>query len=79
MLIPTQWTFLTFFVIFELGSVLCGAAQLSAMLIVGRAVAGIGASGLNNGAVTIVSSAVPIQRRPGKLLLTRMRETKVQS
>lgn len=79
MLIPTQWTFLAFFVIFELGSVLCGAAQSSAMLIVGRAVAGIGASGLNNGAVTIVSSAVSIQRRPGKLLLTRICETKVRS
>lgn len=41
------------------------------MLIVGRAVAGIGASGLINGAITMVSSAVPIERRPGMYLTSR--------
>ena len=34
-------TFLAFLALFELGSVLCGAAQSSAMLIIGRAVAGL--------------------------------------
>ncbi|KAF7553869.1 hypothetical protein G7Z17_g3328 [Cylindrodendrum hubeiense] len=52
-----------FFVIFELGSVLCGAAQSSAMLIVGRTVAGIGASGLMNGSFTIISASVPLEKR----------------
>lgn len=34
------------------------------MLIVGRAVAGMGSSGLFNGSLTIVGVTVPLQRRP---------------
>jgi MFS family permease len=49
---------------FELGSVLCGAAKSSIMLILGRTVAGMGASGLINGALTIVSAIVPLHKRP---------------
>ncbi|PYH87574.1 putative MFS transporter [Aspergillus ellipticus CBS 707.79] len=60
----TKWVFLVFFGIFELGSVLCGAAQSSTMLIVGRAVAGLGASGVMNGALTILSACVPPHRQP---------------
>lgn len=37
------------------------------MLIVGRAVAGIGASGLMNGALTIVAACVPLVKRPAYL------------
>ncbi|KAI1406173.1 MFS general substrate transporter [Hypoxylon fuscum] len=59
------WTFLFFFGIFELGSVLCGAAVSSAMLIIGRTVAGLGAAGIINGAITIVSSCAPLEKRPG--------------
>jgi MFS family permease len=36
------------------------------MLIVGRAVAGIGGSGLVNGGLTILANSVPMHRRPGK-------------
>ncbi|KAF7904576.1 hypothetical protein EAF00_001910 [Botryotinia globosa] len=66
----TKWTFLVFFGVFELGSLLCGAAVSSAMLIVGRAVAGFGAAGIIIGAITIVSSCVPMERRPGLLGIT---------
>uniref|UniRef100_A0A0L0N955 Putative HC-toxin efflux carrier TOXA n=1 Tax=Tolypocladium ophioglossoides (strain CBS 100239) TaxID=1163406 RepID=A0A0L0N955_TOLOC len=66
----TKWTFLAFFAIFELGSVLCGAAASSAMLIVGRAVAGFGAAGIIIGAITIISSCVPLEKRPGLLGIT---------
>lgn len=52
--------------IFELGSALCGAAQSSKMLIVGRAVAGLGVSGLSNGAMSIIASSAPVHKRPGK-------------
>lgn len=38
------------------------------MLITGRAVAGIGAAGLVNGALTILAAAVPIHKRPGTFL-----------
>jgi MFS family permease len=36
-----KWTFLVSFLVFELGSLLCGVAVSSNMLIVGRAVAGM--------------------------------------
>ncbi|KAL4864371.1 hypothetical protein BDV12DRAFT_201149 [Aspergillus spectabilis] len=58
-----KWTYLVFFSIFELGSALCGAAQNSDMLIVGRAIAGIGASGLFNGGFTVLNACVPPQQR----------------
>lgn len=61
-----QWSFLVFFGIFELGSVLCGAAIDSKMLIIGRAFAGFGAAGIINGTITIISSCVPFEKRPGK-------------
>ncbi|KAH8596657.1 major facilitator superfamily domain-containing protein [Bisporella sp. PMI_857] len=56
-------TFMVFLGTFELGSVLCGAASNSNMLIVGRAIAGAGSGGIINGALTIVSAAVPLQTR----------------
>ncbi|KAJ8119752.1 hypothetical protein ONZ43_g3367 [Nemania bipapillata] len=60
-----KWTFLAFFAIFEVGSALCGAAQSSVMLIVGRAVAGIGASGILNGGYTILALIVQPSRQAG--------------
>lgn len=51
-------------VIFELGSILCAAAKNSVMLIVGRAVAGAGASALFSGGMTIVGFSVPLEKRP---------------
>lgn len=55
---------MVFFLVFEIGSVLCGAAQSSAMLIVGRVVAGLGASGIIGGSFTIISASVPLEKRP---------------
>lgn len=63
---PKQWTFFSFLALFELGSLLCGAAVSSSMLIIGRSVAGLGASGLTNGALTIVSACVPLEKRARK-------------
>lgn len=67
-----QWSFLTFFFIFEVGSAICGAAQSSTMLIVGRAIAGIGASGLLNGAYTILVVAVAPAQQVGKIDLSSL-------
>jgi MFS family permease len=36
------------------------------MLILGRAVAGLGMSGLSNGALTILADAAPMHKRPGE-------------
>ncbi|OCT48294.1 putative HC-toxin efflux carrier TOXA [Cladophialophora carrionii] len=50
--------------IFELGSLVCGAAPNSATLIAGRAIAGLGSSGMFSGAITIIVYLVPLQKRP---------------
>lgn len=60
----SKWTFLSFFTIFEVGSLICGVANSSKMLIVGRAIAGMGSSGMLNGALNILAGAVPIKKRP---------------
>ncbi|KAH8897375.1 MFS general substrate transporter [Thozetella sp. PMI_491] len=60
----TKWTYLIFFFTFELGSVLCAAAQSSNMLILGRAVAGLGVAGLNTGAMTIASAIMEPRKLP---------------
>ncbi|KAI0173481.1 MFS general substrate transporter [Hypoxylon sp. FL1284] len=60
----TKWTFLVFFAVFEIGSVLCGAAVSSSMFIVGRFVAGFGAAGIRTGSLNIVSSCAPLEKRP---------------
>ncbi|KZZ97690.1 efflux pump [Moelleriella libera RCEF 2490] len=65
----TKWAFLAFFAVFEIGSLLCGAANSSNMLIVGRAVAGFGAAGIITGSITIIASCAPLEKRPGNLPL----------
>ncbi|OTA67101.1 major facilitator superfamily transporter [Hypoxylon sp. EC38] len=62
--VSAKWVFLFFFFIFEVGSLLCAVSQSSVMFIVGRAVAGMGSSGLQNGALTVVAGAVPLEKRP---------------
>ncbi|KAG4415640.1 hypothetical protein IFR04_011199 [Cadophora malorum] len=59
-----KYTYIAALVVFELGSVLCAAAKDSVMLIVGRAVAGAGASALFSGGMTIVGFSVPLKKRP---------------
>jgi fucose permease len=59
-----KWTYMLALAIFELGSVLCGAAVNSTMLIVGRAVAGCGAAALFSGGMTIIGYSVPLRKRP---------------
>lgn len=50
--------------IFEIGSVICGSAQGSVALIVGRAIAGVGAAGIFQGAFMVVAITVAPQKRP---------------
>ncbi|OKL61991.1 hypothetical protein UA08_02545 [Talaromyces atroroseus] len=52
------------FFVFEVGSLICGVATSSNMLIIGRAIAGIGSSGLMNGGLTILSASMPLHKRP---------------
>lgn len=50
--------------LFEVGSVLCAAAPSSTVFICGRALAGIGAAGLYQGALAIVGLTVMLEKRP---------------
>lgn len=59
-----KYVFLSCIAVFELGSVLCGAAPNSTALIVGRAIAGMGAAGLSSGGITIVVHILPLAKRP---------------
>jgi hypothetical protein len=56
--------FFAFMAVFELGSLICGVAANSPMLIVGRALAGIGGAGVSTGAFSIIASSLPLQKRP---------------
>lgn len=60
----TKWVFLISIAIFEIGSAVCGAASSSLILIIGRAVAGFGSSGIFTGAILIILEIVPLHRRP---------------
>ncbi|KAI1412624.1 major facilitator superfamily domain-containing protein [Hypoxylon sp. FL1857] len=58
-----KWTFLAALLIFEVGSVLCAAATSSAMLIVGRTIAGIGCAGISSGGLIIIANITPMEKR----------------
>jgi len=51
-------------VVFEIGSAICGAAPNSVAFIWGRAVAGLGAAGLFNGALIMLMYCSPLEKRP---------------
>ncbi|RSM12918.1 hypothetical protein CEP52_002262 [Fusarium oligoseptatum] len=57
-------TFMTAAVLFEVGSAICGAAPNSIAFIIGRAIAGLGAGGIQSGVLVIIVYAVPLQKRP---------------
>lgn len=59
-----KWVYLGSLVVFEIGSLVCGAAPNSTALIIGRAIAGLGNAGLFQGAVIIIVYIVPLHKRP---------------
>ncbi|KAI9727732.1 MAG: hypothetical protein M1828_005960 [Chrysothrix sp. TS-e1954] len=63
-LVDIKITFLTAIVLFEIGSAICGAAPNNVAFIIGRAIAGLGAGGVQSGIVVIIVYAVPLAKRP---------------
>ncbi|KAL1623283.1 hypothetical protein SLS56_008388 [Neofusicoccum ribis] len=63
-ILSVKWTFLVTIIIFEIGSLICGAANSSAVLIAGRAIAGVGGAGIFSGALIIAAHTIPLQYRP---------------
>ncbi|KAH7125693.1 major facilitator superfamily domain-containing protein, partial [Dendryphion nanum] len=60
----TKFVFLSTILLFEIGSAVSGAARSSTMLIVGRAVSGVGSAGIFTGTMLIVCDIVPLKQRP---------------
>ena len=59
-----KWVFLSLIGVFEIGSVICGAAPNSVAFIIGRAIAGVGSAGIMNGAIILMVSIIPLKKRP---------------
>ncbi|RYC62856.1 hypothetical protein CHU98_g3353 [Xylaria longipes] len=55
--------YLIYLFIFEIGSLVCALAPTSKALIVGRAVAGLGASGVFAGGFTLLTTIIPLHKR----------------
>jgi MFS family permease len=56
--------YLTFLLVFEIGSIVCATAPVSIALIIGRAIAGCGAAGMLTGSLAIFARRSPPRRRP---------------
>ncbi|OQE15365.1 hypothetical protein PENFLA_c032G05761 [Penicillium flavigenum] len=67
---PIKLWFLVAVFIFEVGSLICAVAQNPTALIVGRAIAGFGGSGVGVGIFTIIGFAAPPEKRPQLLGFT---------
>lgn len=63
-LYPVKTIFLAAIALFELGSVVSGAAPTSNALIAGRAVSGVGGAGVFSGAMVIIPYTVAVKDRP---------------
>jgi predicted MFS family arabinose efflux permease len=57
-------SYLVALVIFEIGSLVCGLAPNSAVLIIGRAIQGLGSAGIVTGSFVIIGHCVPMVKRP---------------
>lgn len=59
-----KWVYMLALFFFELGSFVSGITPNSEGLIVGRAIAGLGAAGIVSGSIIIVGTIVPLRLRP---------------
>ncbi|KAK6223141.1 major facilitator superfamily transporter [Colletotrichum tabaci] len=63
-LFSIKLVYLISIIIFEVGSAVCGAAPRSTVLILGRAIAGVGCAGILSGTFTIIAVIIPLPKRP---------------
>ncbi|KAF7312507.1 Major facilitator superfamily protein [Mycena indigotica] len=61
---PAKWILLSSIAIFELGSLICGLSKSIFQLIAGRAVAGVGASGLIIAMLQVINQVSLLEDRP---------------
>ncbi|KAF4627386.1 hypothetical protein G7Y89_g10773 [Cudoniella acicularis] len=63
-LFDIKWVLLGNILLFEIGSIVCGAAPNSVAFIIGREISGIGAAGIFAGVITCIIYIVPLAKRP---------------
>jgi MFS family permease len=63
-LFPSKWVFISAILIFMLGSLVAATSANSPILIFGRAIQGVGTSGILSGGLIIISQVVPLRIRP---------------
>jgi MFS family permease len=61
---PIKRTYLIAILVFEGGSVLCAASPNSLAFIIGRAISGVGAAGVLQGSLGVISLIAPLKKRP---------------
>ncbi|KAI0423891.1 major facilitator superfamily domain-containing protein [Xylaria sp. FL1042] len=66
-LFPIKAIYLLAIVLFEIGSLICTTAPNSVALIIGRAIAGLGAAGIFSGGILITTKTIPLSKRAGYL------------
>lgn len=59
-----KWTYILCVSMFEVGSAICGAAPNIDTMIIGRAVCGVGGSGMYVGVMTLLAATTTIKERP---------------
>jgi MFS family permease len=59
-----KWTYILCVFIFEVGSAVCGAAPNMNAIIIGRAICGVGGSGMYVGVMTLLAATTTIHERP---------------
>jgi MFS family permease len=59
-----KWNYINAVILFEIGSAICGAANMMDILIFGRALAGIGGAGMYVGVLTLLSTLTNASERP---------------
>jgi len=60
----TKYVYMSLIFVFEIGSAVCGSAPNSVAFIVGRAIQGVGATGLMSGGMVLMINALPLEKRP---------------
>lgn len=63
-LLRVKHVFLMSLIVFEVGSLICAVAPNSAVLIVGRVIAGFGGSGVYSGVFILMAYIIPLAKRP---------------
>lgn len=62
--INAKWFYIFHVTLFEVGSAICGASPSINVMILGRAIAGVGGSGLYVGCMTLIATTTTLTERP---------------